>query len=106
MGRVVFQMTCTKTLNCSVSLGQLLIESVCNYVDKCTLDACDHAVSVSENSVRYAYQHESVPPPNLIDPELYEIATRILKKKIGIERKHINTENCLNVFQFLVLCFS
>ena len=41
-------MTCTKTLNCSVSLGQMLIKSVCNYVDyKCTLDACDHAVIVS-----------------------------------------------------------
>ena len=65
-----------------------------------TIDAHDHAVSVDMNLVCNACISESSHPPSLIDPEVYEIADRILNTRIGIERKHINTENCLNILKF------
>ena len=70
------------------------------------LDAVNQSVSVDQNLVQYAYRNESISPPNLIDPELYEIANLILQRMIGIDRKHINVKNCLHIFVFLVSCFS
>ena len=70
------------------------------------LDAVNQSVSVNQNLVQYVYRNESISPPSLIDPELYKSANLILQRITGIDRKHINVNNCLNIFVFLVSCFS
>ena len=75
-------------------------------LDFVLVDATDHGVTVDQNMVWHCYIHESIPLPNLINDEVYETANLILQTNIGIDRSNINVNNCLNVFKFLVKCFS
>ncbi len=44
--------------------------------------------------------------PDFVDPEVLEVADSILQRKLGITRKSITAQNCLQIFKLLINCFS
>lgn len=56
--------------------------------------------------LNHARAHESVDAPELIDPEVLEVANKILELRLGINRQSINTDNCKEIFQMLITYFS
>ena len=54
---------------------------------------------------KHAYTNESIDSPKLVRSDVLKVASKILELKLGINRKDINEQNCLVIFQLLKIYF-
>ena len=72
----------------------------------CNIGAENQAVEVDRDLYNHAYTHESVDMPELVRSDVMEVANEILQIRLGINRKSITAQNCYQIFQLLINCFT